>query len=180
MKLPRTIRLDASDTFVFARAADPGEVAVTGSFLFWNRDVTALEGKERTAFRAGFLGVSSFGFSTLAIVQEATAEEIAAAEHSLAERLVAHCGAPDVATALPAAREEIAFAASLADHPFQTLIAMTRRFEDGEIREQFRTLKPGKPVNEVRAFSFVALDGEEEPAIEDGVDLAGMLAGGRR
>ncbi|MEY3552369.1 MAG: hypothetical protein RL735_717, partial [Pseudomonadota bacterium] len=31
MKLPRTLRLDPSDTFVFARAAEPGEWAVSGS-----------------------------------------------------------------------------------------------------------------------------------------------------
>lgn len=177
MKLLRTIRLDASDTFVFERAAEGGEVAVTGSFLFWNRDPDTFAGKTRTAFRAGFLGVASFGHSTLAIVQEASPDEIAAAEHRLAEQLVAHCGAPDVATALPAAREEIGFSMTLADHPPQTLVAMTRRFEDGEIREQFRTLKPGKPVNEVRAFSFVALDGDGEAPIEDGVDLAALVSG---
>jgi hypothetical protein len=34
LKLPRTIRLDPSDTFVFERAADPGEWAVSGAFVF--------------------------------------------------------------------------------------------------------------------------------------------------
>ena len=48
-KLPRTIRLDPSDTFVFERAAEPGEWAVTGSFLFLDQDVTALAGKARAA-----------------------------------------------------------------------------------------------------------------------------------
>jgi len=36
VKLIRTIRLDPSDTFVFARAAEPGEWAVSGAFVFWN------------------------------------------------------------------------------------------------------------------------------------------------
>ena len=38
MKLLRTIRLDPSDTFVFERAAKPGEWAVSGAFVFWNND----------------------------------------------------------------------------------------------------------------------------------------------
>ena len=59
LMLPRTIRLDPSDTFVFARAAEAGEWAVTGSFLFVDADVPALTGKARAAFRAGFVGVDS-------------------------------------------------------------------------------------------------------------------------
>ena len=38
LKLPRTIRLDPSDTFVYACAAEPGEWAVTGTFLFFGID----------------------------------------------------------------------------------------------------------------------------------------------
>src|SRR5450631_1050598 len=65
LKFPRTIRLDPSDTFVFERAAEPGEWAVSGAFVFWNTDAAALEGKARSAFRGGFLGVASLGWSTL-------------------------------------------------------------------------------------------------------------------
>src|SRR3982750_1536840 len=75
LKLPRTIRLDPSDAFVFERAAEPGEWAVTGSFLFFDQDVTALAGKGRAAFRAGFVGVESLGFSTLVMVAEASEAE---------------------------------------------------------------------------------------------------------
>ncbi len=53
VKLIRTIRLDPSDTFVFERAAEPGEWAVSGAFVFWNADVAKLEGKARSAFRGG-------------------------------------------------------------------------------------------------------------------------------
>jgi hypothetical protein len=177
MRLLKTIRLDASDDFVFERAAPSEDVAVTGSFLFWNADVEALTGKTRSAFRAGFLGIRSFGFSTLATVAEVTEADRDAAIALLAERLVTHCGAPDVQTALPAAREEIAFAESLADHPVGTLIALHRALEDGEIREQFRTLRPGQPAREGRAFSFVETDAPDE--IEESVDLKAMLGGGR-
>ena len=68
LKLPRTLRLDPSDTFVFETPAEPGEWAVTGSFLFFDADVEALAPKARTAFRSGFVGVASLGFSTLVVV----------------------------------------------------------------------------------------------------------------
>ena len=72
LKLPRTVRLDPSDTFVFERAAEPGEWAVSGAFVFWERDLAALGQKQRVALRSGFLGIDSLGWSTLAIVTEAT------------------------------------------------------------------------------------------------------------
>ncbi|MFZ9416598.1 MAG: DUF6505 family protein, partial [Alphaproteobacteria bacterium] len=61
MKLLRTIRLDPSDGFVFAKAAEPGEWAVAGGFMFWDTDPATLDGKERAAFRSGILGIGSFG-----------------------------------------------------------------------------------------------------------------------
>ena len=75
LKFPRTIRLDPSDTFVFERAAEPGEWAVSGAFVFWNRDPATLGQKQRVALRSGFLGIESLGWSTLAIVTEATEAE---------------------------------------------------------------------------------------------------------
>ncbi len=61
LKFPRTIRLDPSDTFVFERAAEPGEWAVSGAFVFWNRDPATLAQKQRVALRSGFLGIDSSG-----------------------------------------------------------------------------------------------------------------------
>ena len=75
LKLPRVIRLDQSDTIVFEHPAEPGDWAVTGSFLFWDEDIRNLAGKGRAAFRSGFLGVPSFGFSTLVVVGEASEQE---------------------------------------------------------------------------------------------------------
>src|ERR1044072_9964858 len=75
LKFPRTIRLDPSDSFVFERAAEPGEWAVSGAFVFWNREPATLGQKQRVALRSGFLGIDSFGWSTLAIVTEATEAE---------------------------------------------------------------------------------------------------------
>ncbi len=174
-RLPRTIRLDPSDTVVFTRAAEPGEWAVPGTFLFWGRPEGSLSRKEAIAFRSGFLGVGSFGHSTLVVVQDASSAERAAMVQALAEQLVTHLGAPDIATALPAAEEEVALAESLCrGHEVNTLIALYRRFEGAEIREQFRTLKPRDETafggahlqGHDRAFHFV----EEEEA-GDKVDL---------
>ena len=171
MKLLRTIRLDPSDTFVFERAAAPGEWAVSGAFMFADADPDALGGKPRAAFRGGFLGVPSLGWSTLVQIVEASEADRTALVEMLANELTARLGAPDAA-ACAAAEEEVAFAASLCDHPRDTLIAVRRSFEDGAIREAFRTLRPrgaGKPM---RAFSFLEVDGEEE--LSETVDLAAL------
>lgn len=142
MKLLRTIRLDPSDTFVFEKAAEPGEWAVSGAFAFAHLDVARLEGKARAAFRSGFLGIDSLGWSTLVQVVEASEEDRSAAAELLARRLVEHFGAPDLAAARPAAEEEIAFAAALSDHPKGMLAAVSRKYENGAVREAFRTLTP--------------------------------------
>ena len=85
MKLLRTIQLDPSDTFVFERAAAPGEWAVSGAFAFWHEDVSALMGKARSAFRGGFLGVQSLGWSMLVQVVDASEQDRAAVIDMLAE-----------------------------------------------------------------------------------------------
>jgi hypothetical protein len=167
MRLLRTIRLDASDTFVFERAADPGEWAVPGAFAFLDADPATLEGKVRTAFRSGFLGIASLGWSTLVQVVEASEENRRAAIEMLATRLVAQFGAPDLDTARAAAAEEVAFAASLAEHPLDTVIAMHRTEQDGEIRETFRTLRPRAGAKPLRAFAFLQVEGEEEADEEE-------------
>src|SRR3546814_17656260 len=101
LKLLRTIRLDPSDTFVYRRAAEPGEWAVTGTFLFFSVDPATLAGKARQAFRGGFLGIDRFGWSTLVVVAEASDEEHAAAVEPLAAQLIPTCGAPDPGRARP-------------------------------------------------------------------------------
>jgi hypothetical protein len=169
VKLLRTIRLDPSDTFVFERAAEPGEWAVSGAFVFWNADPEQLEGKARAAFRAGFLGVASLGRSTLAQIVSASEADRAAAVETLAQQLLQHFGAPDSERARAAAEDEVAFAASLCDHPQDTLIAVHRRVEDGEIRETFRSLRPKDGPKPFRAFTFLDVEGEDEPG--ETVDL---------
>jgi hypothetical protein len=178
LKLPRTIRLDPSDTLVFERPAEPGEWAVTGSFLFWDTDVAALTGKARAAFRAGFLGVHSLGFSTLVVVTEAQPQERDAAVAALASHIHDKFGAPDWQAACAAAREEVDFASSLCQHDVNTILAMHRTVKGREIREQFRALSrreasPGDRLHaHARAFEFIEV--EDEPARDERIDLIGL------
>lgn len=178
MKLLRTIRLDPSDTFVFAHVAEPGEWAVSGAFVFWNTDLTKLEGKPRAAFRGGFLGVDTFGWSTLVQIVEAKPSDRLNVIETLAQKLVTHFGAPDLIAGRAAAEEEVTFAQSLCDHPLDTLIAIRRTYEDGAIREAFRTLQPRGGPKPLRAFSFLEVQGENDGPDEE-VDLVG-LAGEKR
>src|SRR5579863_9904757 len=96
VKLLKTVRADPSDTFIFDNAAEPGEWAVSGAFMFAQRDPATLTGKARAAFRGGFLGIDSLGWSTLAGVVEGSEEDRSAAVELLAARLVEQFGAPDV------------------------------------------------------------------------------------
>ena len=176
MKLLRTIRLDPSDTFVFEKAAEPGEWAVSGAFAFAHLDVAALAGKGRAAFRSGFLGIDSLGWSTLVQIVEASEEDRVRAVEILAQRLVERFGAPDLATARPSAEEEVAFAASLSVHPKGMLAAVARKFEDGAIREAFRTLTPSIGPKPLRAYAFLEVAGEDEPP-EEHVDLVTIAKG---
>jgi hypothetical protein len=174
MKLLRTIRLDASDTFVFEKAAEPGEWAVSGAFAFWNREAASLEGKARSAFRSGFLGVSTLGWSTLVQIVAANDDDRRDVVDTLARQLVARFGAPTIEDALAAAEEEVTFAESLCSQPQDTLVAVHRTFEDGAVKESFRTLRPRSGPKPARAFSFFEVEGEPEQPGEQ-VDLIAMV-----
>lgn len=185
MRLLRTIRLDPSDALVFPRAAEPGEWAVPGGFCFWDDDPAALDGKRRQAFRAGFLGLGSFGWSTLVQVVTASAAQREEAVAALAAHIRAAHGAPDAAAARAAAEEEVGFAESLCDHPPGTLVALARSVEGGEVRERFRTLHeragPHRAFETLPVFAAVAMEGGEEEAEEAlRPDLARMARAGRR
>ncbi|EFH12034.1 DUF6505 family protein [Teichococcus cervicalis] len=178
-RLPRTLRLDPSDAVVFSRAAAPGEWAVPGGFDFWDEDPASLSGKRRQEFRAGFLGLASFGFSTLVEVAEASPAEREAAIAALATHIRAAYGAPDEAAARAAALEEIGFAESLCDHPPGTVLALARSVEDGQVRERFRTLHrretPHSDFGSLPVFGIVAVEGEDESVEE--VDLTNIKEG---
>ena len=158
MRFPRTIRLDASDQHVFEPAAEPGEWAVSGAFAFADADPAGLPAKARQAFRNGFLGTSSFGWSTLvtvADIDEAAYEAVVAA---LAGHFVERYGAPSLAAALPVARDEAAFAAGLCEHPVNTLIAVEREVGETGIVERFHTIKQQGEPQHARIWTIVEDD----------------------
>ncbi|OAF14916.1 hypothetical protein AYJ54_40800 [Bradyrhizobium centrolobii] len=163
MKLLRTIALDPSDTFVFDVPAASGEWAVSGAFRFCDQDPAHLSGKARAAFRSGFLGVQSWGWSTLVQIVPATEDDCRTLIELLARQLVDRFGAPDLATARTAAEEEVAFARSLCAHPISSLIAVHRSVSDGEVRESFRRLQLRKGQGHGKAFSFMEIEDEVEP-----------------
>jgi hypothetical protein len=179
VKLLRTIQLDASDSFVFEKPAEPGEWAVSGAFAFVRSDLASLQGKARSAFRAGFLGVASLGRSTLAQIAEASEADRRSLVEMLAVQLVSRFGAPDLPAARLAAEEETDFVTSLCDHPPGVLVAVTRRLENGVIRETFRTLRPREGIGHARAFEFLEVVGEDAAADEH-LDIAGLAKGSHR
>jgi hypothetical protein len=180
--LPRTLRLDPSDTVVFTRAAEAGEWAVPGGFAFWDEAPEAMGGKRRQEFRSGFLGLASFGWSTLVEVAACDAGAREAALGALAQHLRAAYGAPDDAAARGAAAEEIAFAEQLcAGHAEGTVLALTRSVEGGEQRERFRTLhrreRPHGEFGSLPVFGILEVEGEDE--ILEQPDLARLAERGR-
>jgi hypothetical protein len=174
----RTLRLDPTDTLVFPRAAEPGEWAVPGGFAFWDDTPGQLTGKRLQAFRAGFLGLSSFGWSTLVEVAECdeAARELALA--AMAAHILAEYNAPDLPAARAAAAEELAFAESLCDQPPGTVLALHRTVEGGEQREAFRTLHRREvPHRDFGALPVFAISQVEEDEPPDAPDLAALLKG---
>jgi hypothetical protein len=179
VKLLKTIRADRSDTFIFDKAAQPGEWAVSGAFVFAHRDPASLTGKARAAFRGGFLGIESFGWSTLVQIVEANEADRAAAVELLAAQLVALFAAPDLITARAAAEEEIAFAESLCEHASGMLIAVSRRHEKDATHEAFRTLQLSAQWRQAPVFTFIETSDEADVPGEQ-IDLAALANAERR
>lgn len=155
MKLPRTIRLDPSDTKVFPNAADAGEWAVTGTFAFVDANPAEMDNKAQLAFKSGWLGTTSFGRATfvqVAVVPDTEADGIARA---LAAHLFDAYGAPDMLAALDAARGEIDYAAALCDHPAGTLLAIEREMTEDGIGERIRVVpRPDEDGGHAQIWSF--------------------------
>jgi hypothetical protein len=181
-RLPRTVRLDASDAAVFERPAPPGEWAVSGAFAFLGN--VAVSGKAQQAFANGFLGLGSFGWASLVIVSDAAPDEVSRAVAALARHLVAEYGAPSMQAAEAAATEEIAFAASLCDgHAVGTFLAVSRRFEGDEVVESFRAvLDPAGSAVEIGVSCPAWSLQVEERSAETGaspIDLVDLARRGR-
>ncbi len=144
MRFLRALRLDDSDDSVYPRAAAAGEWVVPGTFVFTfgERDPSQLESGERLAFRQGFLGLNSFGWSTLAVVVEMPAAERRQVLERLARHFVEQYGAPDMDAAMQEAREEVAFCESLCTPDINTVLSLQRDLESGEVHESYRVHRP--------------------------------------
>lgn len=142
MLFPRVIRLDDSDDRIYEIVAQPAEWAVTGSFNFHDIDPALLTGKQKQAFAHGFMGTTSFGWTTLVGIAEISQQEFDSVIHSLAAHFVDKYGAPDIATATPAAREEAEFAMGLCEYEVNTLLAVERGINEEGIVEKFKVIKP--------------------------------------
>ncbi len=141
-KLPRAVRLDDSDGQVYAVPAQPGEWAVPGGFAFLDHDPSSLSGKHLQAFKSGFLGVGSFGRTTLVAITEASEADFRSVVDQLATHLVDHYGAPDLTAAMQAADEEVNYAESLCEYEVNTLLAVEREFTVDGISERFKKFIP--------------------------------------
>ncbi len=159
MKLPRTLRLDPSDSRVFDLAAAPGEWAVTGTFAFVDTNPGEMDNKAQLAFKSGWLGLGSLGRSTFVQVSVAPHEEVEAATRALAAHLFKDYGAPDMLMAMTAAQSEIAYAASLCDHPAGTLLAIEREMADEGITERIRLVpRPDEDGGHAQIWSITEED----------------------
>lgn len=154
-RLLRTVRLDGTDARVFERAAEPGEWAIPGGFAFADDAPESLDGKRRQAFRSGFLGLSSFGWSTVTMVADIDDAAFGAARDALAQHLIDAYGAPDQEQALAAAESELDFAIGLCDGPINTLLCVDREMGADGIVERFRVVKPATGENHARIWDLV-------------------------
>lgn len=144
MRFLRALRLDDSDDEIYARAATAGEWVVPGTFVFTfsERAPDQLDSGERAAFRHGFLGLTSFGWSTLAVVVDIPDAERRQVLERLARHYVEQYGAPDMEAALAEAREEVTFCESLCTPDINTVLSVQRDLVDGEVKEAYRVHRP--------------------------------------
>ncbi len=154
MRFLRTICLDNSDHQVFARAAASGEWAVPGSFAFAEADTRALTGKEKQAFRNGWLGTESFGRSTLVEVAEIDDAGFYQVVERLARHFVEVYGAPSITAALPAAREEADYARELSNHKLYSLLAIEREPGAAGLTERVRVIRPERAADHAKIWEI--------------------------
>ena len=59
---------------------------------------------------------------------------------------------------------KLAFAESLCTVPQDSVIAVHRSYDNGEVRETFRTLRRREGATPTGAFSFFEVEGDDEPS----------------
>ena len=176
MKLARVIRFDRSDLNIFPQAADEGEWAITGSFSFADLKEDEITGKIKQAFANGFMGVPSFGYSTLVSVATAKDSDVDALTDQLVERFMTAYGAPSVDLARAAAEEEINFIADIChEHKTGTLLSLTRTMTAEGIRESFRAIAKADSCSNQQLWTIVEDDAAEGDAHHGDDNLKDMM-----
>jgi len=155
LKFISTVRLDVSDENVFPFAAQAGEWALTGTFVFSDAEPEVLSKKEQLAFRNGWLGTNSFGRSTFVLIKEITDEQYELVVSRLAKYIFELYGAPNMNVATKAAHSEAAFAAGLCEHPIGTMLSIERAFTDDGISERFHLIQSQDNDMHAKIWSIV-------------------------
>ena len=159
MKFARTIRFDKSDLNIFPLASEEGELAVVGTFSFYNIKPEDLKGKVKQAFSNGFLGCSTFGFSTLVSLVSINENDIKKLQINLGKYFIDNYGAPSKEVAEKAASEEINFMLDLCkEHELGSLLSLSREFSDEGIKEKFRNLPKADSCAEQKIWTVVEED----------------------
>lgn len=169
MKLARVIRFDRSDLNIFPLAADEGEWAVAGSFAFSRLAEEEIKGKTRQAFSNGFMGIPSFGYSTLVSVASAGAGDAETIAGHLVRHFVSDYGAPSEELARKAAEEEIGFIEDVCrEHETGTLLSVSRTLCEDGIKEAFRAIPKAESCANQQLWTIV-----EDGGDGDGADNGG-------
>ena len=156
MKFAKTIRFDKSDLNIFPLASEEGELAVVGTFNFYNLKQDDLKGKVKQAFSNGFMGCTSFGYSTLVSLVNIKEKELQQLKTNLGKFLIDNFGAPSQEMAEEAANEEINFMLDLCkNHEIGSLLSLSRTWEADGIKEKFRNLPKADSCAEQKIWTFV-------------------------
>ena len=156
MKFAKTIRFDKSDLNIFPLASEEGELAVVGTFNFYNLKQDDLKGKVKQAFSNGFMGCTTFGYSTLVSLVNIKEKELQQLKTNLGKFLIDNFGAPSQEMAEEAANEEINFMLDLCkNHEIGSLLSLSRTLETDGIKEKFRNLPKADSCAEQKIWTFV-------------------------
>ena len=116
-------------------------------------------GKIKQAFSNGFIGLPSFGYSTLVNIVNVKEEDLSYLRESLGKHFVINCGAPSKDIAEKAADDEINFMIDLCkSHELGSLLSVSREWSDEGIKEKFRNLPKADSCAEQKIWTFVEDD----------------------
>ena len=156
MKFAKTIRFDKSDLNIFPLASEEGELAIVGTFNFYNLKQDDLKGKVKQAFSNGFMGCTTFGYSTLVSLVNIKEKELQQLKTNLGKFLIDNFGAQSQEMAEEAAHEEINFMLDLCkNHEIGSLLSLSRTWEADGIKEKFRNLPKADSCAEQKIWTFV-------------------------